>query len=128
MARLKPGDQVICRIFENTIISPYDKDYDGIGTFEIIGSDNCGHFLFIPHYSLIKGTRKVDGYLKRTYGIDSKYIGDDCIYICDNIIYKIHSTMDGRICTNCKEFIRQAEENQEDGTFLCWSCRNYPDR
>jgi hypothetical protein len=128
MPRLKPGDEVLCRIFENTIVSPYDVTYDETRVFEIIGTDNSGYILFIPHYSLIKGTRRVDSCIKKNYGVNPRYTGDDCIYIQDNFIYKIYNTIDGCFCTRCNEFIRQAEENMEDGTFMCWSCRNYPDR
>lgn len=31
-------------------------------------------------------------------------------------------------CKSCKETVLMAEPNQSDGTFVCWSCRNYPMR
>lgn len=31
----------------------------------------------------------------------------------------------GCICTRCKEFYEYAEPNQKDGSFKCFSCRNY---
>jgi hypothetical protein len=32
--------------------------------------------------------------------------------------------LDGLWCTSCGDFSTYAEPNQEDGTFVCWSCRN----
>lgn len=32
----------------------------------------------------------------------------------------------GQVCKSCKEFYEYAEEpNQKDGSFKCFSCRNY---
>jgi hypothetical protein len=30
----------------------------------------------------------------------------------------------GCSCKKCKEFADMAEPNQDDGTFICWSCRH----
>ena len=35
---------------------------------------------------------------------------------------------DFSICKGCSEASHMAEPNQEDGTFMCWSCRKYPMR
>jgi len=31
----------------------------------------------------------------------------------------------GCFCNKCKEFYEYAEPNQKDGSFKCFSCRNY---
>ena len=31
---------------------------------------------------------------------------------------------DGMDCCKCKKFFEFAESNQDDGTMICWSCRN----
>lgn len=35
---------------------------------------------------------------------------------------------DFAICKGCSESSHMAEPNQEDGSFMCWSCRKYPMR
>lgn len=32
---------------------------------------------------------------------------------------------EGSTCTKCNDFARMAEPNQDDGTFMCYSCRTY---
>jgi formylmethanofuran dehydrogenase subunit E len=47
--------------------------------------------------------------------------------IDDNYIYqsKVSSKKtNGLNCKKCKEFFNYAESNQEDGTLICWGCRN----
>lgn len=33
---------------------------------------------------------------------------------------------DGNWCSECSAYVRQSENNQINGTFICWQCRNYP--
>lgn len=35
---------------------------------------------------------------------------------------------DGMLCTKCNSFYEFAEPNQEDGSLICYSCRNNPYR
>jgi hypothetical protein len=128
MARLKPGDRVDCRISLSAIISPYDPDYDEVKTFEIVSKDKSGYYLFIPRYILLKGTMAADKYLCKKLGIDKRFLDEQIIYLQEGMIYKIHSIMDGCVCTKCNDFYYQAQPNREDGTLICWSCRRDPYR
>ena len=126
MAKLKVGDRVLCRIKENTIINPYNSDYDELRTFDIITTDSLGYYLFVPPYTVLKGTIKVDQYNLKKLNLDKKYFNDTIVYISSGFVYKIKSQIDGCICCVCKDFYDKAAPNQEDGTMICWSCRDNP--
>jgi len=128
MAKLKPGDRVDCRVKLNAIVSPYNPDYDEVVTFEIVAKDSSGVYLFVPQYRTLSGTVTVDKYLSRQLGIDKKFIGERIMYIQGSFIYKVSSILDGLFCAKCREFYMMAEPNQEDGTLICWSCRQNPYR
>lgn len=40
------------------------------------------------------------------------------------IAVQIFNGLDGFPCKNCQTFFPQALANQNDGTLICWSCRN----
>lgn len=123
---LKAGDRVDCRILANKIVSPYSDNYDCVKTFEIVSLDTWGYFIYIPQYVLIENSMKIDSSYSRALAIDSKFIGENMVYIKESLIYKISSLFDGCICCKCHEFYDFAAPNQENGTMICWSCRNYP--
>lgn len=128
MVKLKPGDRVSCRLKEGMIVNPYRSDFDDIKTFDIIASDSVGYYLFIPPYTYIKGSEKVDSFLLKKEKFSKKYLGDEVVYINESLIYKIISQMDGSVCSHCREFSYKAAPNQEDGTFLCYLCKTDPYR
>jgi len=123
--KLKPGDRVDCCVKQSEIVSAY-KDYDEILTFEIVSIDKYGYYLYIPPYINIKGTKKADKYQCKILEIDRRFLDCDILFIQNSMIYHVHSIMDGLSCLKCHEFYAMASANQEDGTFLCWSCRSYP--
>jgi hypothetical protein len=125
MAKLKPGDRVDCRVKQAAIVSPY-KDYDEIKTFEIIAADKYGYYLYVPVYLSLKGAVKADKSQCKHLGIDKRFLDENMVYIQENMICKISAVLDGMRCVKCREFYALAEANQDDGTLICWSCRNYP--
>lgn len=127
MAQLKPGDRVDCRVKEAIIVSPY-KEYDDVLTFEIVAIDKYGYYLYVPPYYFIKKTFKADKYQCKHLDIESRFLDTDVTYIQSNMIARVNSTLDGLRCSKCEEFHAMAEPNQEDGTLVCWSCRNNPYR
>jgi len=127
MAKLKPGDRVDCRVKEATIVSPY-KEYDDVLTFEVIGIDQYGYYLYVPPYYFIKKTFTVDKYQCKNLGVDPRFLDVQAHYIQENMILRINSVLDGMKCCNCEEFYSMAEPNQDDGTLICWSCRKNPYR
>jgi hypothetical protein len=125
MTKLKPGDRVSCRIKDNSIVSAY-REYDEIHTFEIISVSEYGYYLYIPQYIVIKNTVLIDKYKCRAYNIDTRFLGEQMTHISENLVYKVEQKMDGMCCVICKEFYQMAEANQEDGTLICWACRQNP--
>lgn len=124
MVKLKPGDQILCRLKNDTIVNPYDSDFDSVKSFNIIGVDDCGYYLFIPPYTFVKGSVKADFVFVKQNKLNKKYLGDEILYIDERYVYKIKSQLDGYVCYRCKDFFHQATTNQENGSFICWSCRN----
>lgn len=123
MPKLKAGDTVSCRVKSASIVGPY-RSYDEIKSFVIVAVDANGYHLFVPHYCTLHGTITVDQRRCNTLGIDPKYIGEETIYILENIICGVESKQDGLNCKRCLEFFKYAVANQEDGTLLCYSCRS----
>lgn len=127
MAKLKPGDRVDCRVKQATIVSPY-KDYDEMRTFEIVAGDKHGYYLYVPSYIHIKNQVKADKYQCEHLGINKKFLGENIVYIQENLICRISSILDGMSCSKCGDFFQMAEPNQEDGTLICYACRFNPYR
>jgi len=125
VSRLKPGDTIICHVRDLQIISPYAEYYDSF-TFEILSSDNTGYFVYVPDYIVLKGTTKIDKNNIRALGINKKFIGCFVVYVPDSVIVCVKTILDGEVCKECNEFYHQAEPNQEDGSMICWNCKNYP--
>jgi hypothetical protein len=139
MDKFKSGDRIECCVKHNNIINPYDSDYEEIITFEIIGtsseyshysdySEVSGYFLFVPCYRIIKDSVTVTSLLAKQKGINKKFIGEQVVFIQENLISKVSSLLDGLFCCRCHDFYDMASPNQSDGTLLCWSCRKYPYR
>ncbi len=126
MGKLKKGDRVDCRIRHNTIVSPYEGEYDETITFDIVGLDSEGYYLYIPHYLFIKGSVALDKHACNLLGVSRKFLGEYAIYVSENMIYRINKRFDGIYCVRCGEFCYMAEPNQENGTLICWVCRAYP--
>ena len=126
MTKLKPGDRVNCKVKAGVIVSPYSGDNDEIKEFEIIGKDNYGYYLYIPRYFYIKGGIIADKETCNFLHIQSKYLGEQIIFIQESLVFTIVNIVDGCTCFKCKEFYHMAEPNQPDGTLICWQCRTYP--
>lgn len=125
MARLKPGDRVTCRVKGGRIVSSY-SGYEEEKEFEIIAFDAKGYFLYVPDHYAVAGTTRVSPNNLNSLGIDRKFMDCSMIYITSSSIVRVYEKLDGLTCSECKEFYKYAEANQEDGTLKCWTCRNYP--
>jgi len=124
---LKPGDRIDCHVKSSTIVGPY-KSYDEIKTFEIVAVDSyeCGYYLYVPHYFLLKETTVVTSYSCKTLGINKKFLNENIVYIPENMVANIQERLDGIACCKCKDFYPFAASNQENGTLICFSCRQNP--
>lgn len=139
MVQLKPGDRVDCCVKCNNIVNPYSQDYEEIITFEIIGASlessyysdyaaRANYFLFVPCYKIIKDSITISSLMAKQNGINKKFIGEETIKIEDNLIAKISSVLDGLFCVHCHEFYEMSAPNQDNGTLICWACRQNPYR
>lgn len=123
--QLKSGDLISCRIKNSAIVSAYSSG-DEEKTFEIIGVDLKGYYLYVPEYYGIKDTAVITPHVAHSFNIDNKYINGLTIYIGSNYIARVLKILNGCLCKKCDEFFEWAEPNQEDGTMICWRCRMYP--
>jgi len=123
MAHLKPGDRIRCCIKDFFIVSPY-QEYDEILTFEIVAVNGYGYYLYVPDYIMIKDALVFNEYKCKNLNINHKFYNQYFTHIPEKFVYQIRSILDGMTCTKCKEFFWMAESNQENGSLICWACRD----
>lgn len=68
-----------------------------------------------------------------TWLVQEKQANIDLISLADRIemwleLRRKRKHPDGMVCMKCKAFYEFAEPNQEDGSLICYSCRNNPYR
>ncbi len=125
------GDIVICRTYEGCIIpkdsTPWEKEkpFKVIGTMREDGVTSWA--LYIPPDYGIKNGTKITPWIMNKFNIEAKYKGDKTFFVVDEHIIKVHRYSDALRCSGpCKQWIAMAEPNQENGTFICWECRDNP--
>lgn len=128
------GDHVVCKLREGSIVARHERS-EGKITLTIAGrimlDENTWEYVaYVPEYeaSGIKSTFKIRPELAKRYGMHTKYVGEFGITLRKNNIIRISRRQDGMSCSNCDEFYDKAEANQEDGSLVCWSCRQNPYR
>lgn len=126
------GDHVDCKLRDGQLVARHEKS-EGKITLTVVGRISLGeeiweYIAFLPDYEsgLIKPNFKLRPELAKRYGIHKKYIGEYGVTLRKNNIIRISHRADGMLCSNCDEFYDKAESNQEDGTLICWSCRQNP--
>jgi hypothetical protein len=125
MPKLKRGDSISCRVSSSEIVGPY-RDYDEILNFVIVATDERGYYLFVPNYMFIKNTMIADKYRCKKLGIENRFLGEEIVYISENLVAAVDRKRDGIRCKVCNEFFPYAESNQGNGSFVCYSCRQNP--
>jgi len=125
MPRSKQGDSVTCRISSAEIVSPY-KAYDEIKSFVIVAVDDRGYYLFVPNYMFIKNVIIADKYKCKTLGIEQRFLGEEIVYIAENMVASVERKQEGLHCKVCNEMFPYAKPNQDDGSLVCYSCRQNP--
>jgi hypothetical protein len=132
MLRLKPGDRVTCRLKEGDVVASYTQDYDDVRTFEIIAQADSEsgeeYYVFVPEYIFIKNSVTVDHYRCKKLGISLRFVGEQMAFVNESMIRGNPIQLDGMCCSICQDFIPMATCNQEDGTLVCWACRQNPMR
>jgi hypothetical protein len=125
MCDLNPGDIITCRIRSAVIVSK-DEDYDEIHSFVIIAQCEEGYHLYVPHYFFLKNSSVLDRHRAKALKIDKRYLGENIAYINDKMIASVESRQDGMNCAICGDFYQYATCNQEDGSMVCFSCKQNP--
>jgi len=125
MPRLNPGDTISCMINNSLIVNPY-RDYEETQTFIIVAKVDEGYYLYVPHYINIKDSKVADQYVCKKLQINTKYLNENIVYISEHMVAAIVKKDEGCSCKICKEYKRFAGPNQDDGSFICYSCRINP--
>jgi len=126
MAKCSPGDSVICRVKNNTIVSVYEDKWQEDFVFDIVSLHDEGYMIYIPIDMSIKDSVQITSGNHKKYKLDKKFIGSTLCYITEYKIASIHRKLDGMCCSKCSNFYGMAAPNQPDGTLICWSCKHYP--
>jgi hypothetical protein len=121
---LKIGDIVVCKVKGAAIVESF-AEFDEIKLFEIIAFNYQGWHIYIPSYIVIKNSILITHKNHKSLGIDKRFIDGEALFITSSFIVKIDKVLEGMICDRCNEWFEFAEPNQENGSMLCWLCRNY---
>lgn len=126
------GDTIYCRVRGNTlVVLAYDK-WDAEIPFKLVGYDPVLeiYILLCPKYYDIKGSWKIKEE-SLSLGLKKEHIGMKAVSITNKKIARVETVNtqeDGMVCNKCNKFIYMAGPNQEDGAFICYSCRDNPYR
>lgn len=125
------GDKINCRVSEDYSVI-FDADFDdpryqkfSTVAYEVIGfRNNCLYVILVA--SFIDSSFMLTEELIKDNHIDPKYLGSWAFYVREEAV-------SGRIivdyyknalkCFCCREYSPYAESNQDNGRFVCWSCR-----
>jgi formylmethanofuran dehydrogenase subunit E len=130
----RAGDHVVCKLRDGNIAARHERSEDRV-TLTVAGriilDENTWEYVaYIPEYEaqMVKSAFKIRPELAKRYGMHPKYVGEFGVTLRKNNIIRVSHRPDGLTCSNCDEFYDKAEANQEDGSLVCWSCRQNPYR
>lgn len=126
MVHCSPGDQVLCRIKDNVIVSTYNDLFDETQLFDVVGIYDETYILHVPSLLTLKDSIHINYNNHKKYGLESKFIDINVCLTAEHKILRIYYRMDGMCCRVCKDFHPMASPNQFDNTLVCWRCRKYP--
>jgi hypothetical protein len=127
------GDVVTCKIRGNTIVQVMADKSDIELQFEIIGYSFSDGFyiLHVPKYYDIRNSWKIEKEHLDDLFIKRRYLEKKAVAIKQDKIVRYQkngSHLDGMNCAKCKKFYHMAQANQQNGSLICWSCRDNPYR
>lgn len=127
------NDIVVCKVRDNNVIVRMEKNYDTKISFKIIGIkiskfEVAEYALYVPEYVLVQvNTRdRVTRKIASEYSVDPKFMDDYILRIRSSQIVTHEFVANGMFCVNCDDYFDKAGPNQEDGTMVCYSCRQNP--
>lgn len=124
LARYNVGDELVVSINEGTEGSPWWHQVRvlilGVGN----GGDGNMYLCYVPCYDTVKGTFKINNTHQKYYKFDSKFLGEEGIFLTNESRITGHiPALPGATCERCKLFFQGA--NPEPG-YRCWSCKQNP--
>lgn len=125
MAHCAPGDRVVCRIKDNTIVNVYEENWETESIFDVVSLYEEGYIVYLPEPNILKDSIYIGLHNHKKFNADKRFIDINAYYITDYKIIRIHKRIDGMRCAICDEFYHMATSNQENGSMVCWVCRKY---
>lgn len=131
----KVSDEVVCKIKDNKVVPANASIYDETIILEVLAvdegddeGDDDGFMLFVPQKHCLQGAVTLTNKVINENDIQPRFLESNAVYVLRNCVVRLHHRRDGMACNNCKEFFHLAESNQEDGTLVCYLCRQNPYR
>ncbi len=124
MGRYRIGDEVVCVLDhgDDTWCPEFKLQVISLVTGD--DYDNNRLLCYVPHYLTIKSSFKLNRYQQDGFEFDTKFVGEQGIFIDDEEVIRHLPALPGEVCSNCKILIQYAS-----GTpYMCWSCRENPYR
>lgn len=132
--RYSKWDEVVLKVEDR--FGYRDKFYSHLKVM-IIGFDtdcegsSAQYLCYVPPYERVPfgfPTFTIDRHHAKHFGLDPKFVGDVGCFITSRMpVYKHIVAAKGEKCDHCKTWFDGAIR-EEDGTYLCRSCRENPYR
>lgn len=119
----KAADEVCVKVKSDRIVAATATDYDHRVNLEIIVTHDGGYFVFVPSKHNLQGSIYVDKRNSDKLDIPDRFLDSRINYVTDEQITHLHIRREGCTCTRCNEFYHHSEPNQQDGTMICFQCR-----
>jgi hypothetical protein len=126
------GDEVSCKISGGIILFSGVSSWEDKKSYMIIGSKmlEAGTIEFIVYVPqgeyMIRDTFRLSKRIRNPYYIADKFEGEWGAFIRPSQIFRLERRYDGMQCRNCDEYYDMSEPNQENGTMICYLCRQDP--
>lgn len=128
------GDHVVCKTRDGVLIARHERSDDRV-TLTVIGRQlieegTWDYVAYVPEYQFgtIASSFRIRPVFATNFGIQKKYIGELGVTFRRSNVIRLAYKADGLNCSKCEEFFRMATGNQEDGSLICYSCRQSPYR
>jgi len=119
----RTADEVSVKLKHERIVVASASDYDTKINLEIIAMYDNGYFVFVPSKYNLQGSVYVDKGNAFKLNIPERFLDSRINYITDEHIVSLYNRREGCTCSRCEEFYHHSEPNQEDGSMICYQCR-----
>lgn len=121
------SDVVACKVNDREIVPATTQVYERSVSLEIVAEIEDAYLAFVPVTANLRRGFIYDAKMQRRYPeVDQRFCDSHLIIITESDITRLVQRYDGVCCSQCDEFYAMAEGNQEDGTLICYLCRQNP--